>query len=149
VVSVLKRILILIFLVPGFVSCSDRNHAKLEFRIAEDEPVPGSMEVAFPPTGELFYLHDEVLLDEGGVDSAFVISQEGRPAVELVLTSEGTRKFGELTEHNVGKRCGMVLNGKLVSAPRIMAPIHAGRAIIVGDFTDEEARRIARSLSNP
>lgn len=143
----MKQILILILLVPGFVSCSDSNQVELEFRIAEDEPVPGSVEMEFPPTGELFYLHDEVLLDEGDVDSAFVISQEGRPAVELILTSEGARKFGELTEQNVGKRCGMVLHGKLVSAPRIMAPIHVGRAIIVGDFAEEEAQRIAQSLS--
>jgi preprotein translocase subunit SecD len=149
VVLLVKQVFIFIFLLLVFFSCSDHKQVKLEFRIAEDEPASGLTGIPFPPTGEYFYPHDEVLVDETDVDSAFVIRQEGHPAVELILTSEGTQKFGELTERNVGKRCGMVLNGQLVSAPRIMAPIHVGRAKIVGVFTEKEAQRIAQSLSNP
>jgi SecD/SecF fusion protein len=118
----------------------------LEFRIAEDEAAPGLTEIVFNPPDVRFYLHDEVLLDESDVDSAFVTVQAGRPAVGLLLTSAGSRKWEELTERNVGKRCGMILNGKLVSAPRIMAPIGVGRAILAGDFTESEARRIAKAL---
>ena len=121
----------------------------LEFRIAEDEPAPGLTEMEFDPTGESFYLHDEVLVDQSDVDSAVVIMHDGRPAVELLLTSVGTRKFEDLTERNVGKRCGMVLNGQLVSAPRIMTPIRVGRAIVASDFTEAEARRVAQGLSRP
>lgn len=40
----------------------------------------------------------------------------------------------------------MILNGELISAPRIMAPIRVGRAILAGDFTEEEARRVAEEL---
>jgi len=61
----------------------------------------------------------------------------------------GTRKFEQLTELNIGKRCGVVLNGELVSAPRIMAPIRSGRAIVSSGFTEAEARRVARGLSQP
>jgi len=121
----------------------------LEFRIAEDESAPGLTEMVFRPTGEHFYFHDEVLVNESDVDSAVVIMHDGRPAVELVLTSVGTQKFQELTERNVGKRCGMLLNGQLVSAPRIMAAIRVGRAIVMSDFTEAEARRIAQGLSQP
>jgi preprotein translocase subunit SecD len=105
--------------------------------------------MVFEPTGEHFYFHDEVLVNESDVDSAIVIMQNGRPAVELVLTSVGTQKFEELTERNVGKRCGMLLNGQLVSAPRIMTAIRVGRAIVTSDFTEAEARRIAQGLSRP
>jgi len=121
----------------------------LEFRIAEEEPTPGLTELAFPPTGERFYLHDEVLLNQADVDSAVVIIQDGRPAVELIFTSAGTDKFGRLTENNVGNRCAMFLNGELISAPRIMAAIHVGRAIVTGNFTEAEARQVARGLSRP
>jgi len=121
----------------------------LEFRIAEDKPAPGLTEMAFDPSGKRFYLHDEVLVDQSDVDTAFVIMRDGRPEVELVLTPAGTQKFEELTERNVGKRCGMVLNDQLVSAPRIMAPIRGGRAIVASDFTEAEARRVARGLSRP
>ena len=121
----------------------------LEFRIAEDEPAPGLTEMEFGPTGERFYLHDEVLVDQSDIDSAVVITHNGRTAVELLLTSVGTQKFEELTERNVGKRCGIFLNSQLVSAPRIMVPVRSGRAIVTSDFTEAEARRIAQGLSRP
>ena len=133
----------------GFLGCSESNQVTLEFRIAEDEPAPGLKEMVFDPTGERFYLHDEVLVDQSDVDSAVVVIHDGRPAVELVLTFVGTQRFEESTERNVGKRCGIVLNGRLVSSPRIMAPIRAGRAIVTSNFTEVEARRIAKELSQP
>jgi len=147
--QMVKTTIILIFLFIGFCACSGSDSLTLEFRLAEEEPAPGLSEMAIAPSGKLFYLHDEVLLDRTDVDSAFVIRQSGRPAIELILTPMGARQFGELTENNVGKRCAMVLNGRLLSAPRIVAPIHVGRAIIAGDFTQKEARRIARGLSHP
>ena len=138
----------LVFLL-GLLGCSDNDQVILEFRIAEDEPAPGLLEMTIFPTGESFYLHDEVLMNQADVDSAFAVMPDGRPAVELLLTSEGAKKLEELTERNMGKRCGIVLNGQLLSVPRIMAPIHGGRAILTGDFTEEEALRIASGLSRP
>jgi len=129
------------------IGCSRSEHVTLEFRIAEDELGPGLKEVEFGRTGKRFYLHDEVLVNQTDVDSAFVTMQNDRWAVELMLTAEGSRKFEQLTEVNVGKRCAMFLNGKLVSAPRIMAPIRVGRAIVASDFDEAEARRVARNLS--
>ena len=144
----MRHLALTLFLL-GFFGCSEPNQVTLEFRIAEDEPAPGLTEMVFERTGERFFLHDAVLVDHSDVDSAVVIMHAGRPAVELVLTSIGTQKFEELTERNVGKRCGMVLDGQLVSAPRIMAPIRVGRAIVASDFTDAEAHRVAHGLSQP
>ena len=138
------------FIVPFslvLLMCAGPEEVKLEFRIAEDEPAPGLTEMIFTPTGESFFLHNEVLLNETDIDSAFVIIQNERPAIQLVLKTEGSRKFEELTENNVGKRCGMILNGELVSAPRIKAPIRVGLAIISGIFTKDEAKNIAEKLS--
>jgi len=36
-----------------------------------------------------------------------------------------------------------------MSAPRIIAPIRVGRAIIMGDFGEAEASRIAQALGGP
>ncbi len=130
-----------------FYACSKIDRVTLEFRIAENEPAPGLTEMVFDPTGESFYLHKEVLINESDVDSAIVIVQAGRPAIELLLTAEGTSKFEELTTRNVGKKCGMVLNGQLVSAPIIRAPISVGRAIVAGNFTESEARSVAQGLN--
>jgi preprotein translocase subunit SecD len=128
--------------------CSESNQVvTLEFRLAEDEPAPGLTEMVVEPYGKSFYLHDRVWVNESDVDSAFVTIQNGRWAVELRLTPQGSDKFEELTGSNVGKRCGMILNGQLVSAPRIMAVIRVGRAIVAGDFGEAEARRVAKRLS--
>jgi preprotein translocase subunit SecD len=145
----MKRKLIAGLLLLGFVGCSKPEQVTLEFRIAEEEPAPGLSELAFHLTGEHLYVHDEVLLSQADVDSAVVTMQQGRPAVELIFTPDGGEKLGQMTQHNVGKRCAMFLDGDLVSAPRIMAAIHVGRAIIAGDFTEAEARRIAHGLSGP
>ena len=144
----LRYLVIPLFLIE-FFACSEPDTVTLEFRIAEKEPVQGLTEMVFEPTGESFYLHSEVLVDQSDVESAKVAIQNERPVVELVLTREGAKKFEELTGNNIGKHCGMVLNGQLVSAPIIRDTISVGRAIIVGDFTEDEAQRIAEGLKNP
>ena len=143
----LKRYLVITLFLFVLIECLGPNEVTLEFRIAEDEPATGLTEMIFEMTGESFYLHKEVLVDQSNIDTAIVTTQNKRPAILLVLTREGTRKFAELTQRNVGKRCAMILNGELVSAPRIMAPIVEGRAILAGNFTESEANRIAEELS--
>ncbi|MDH3197459.1 MAG: hypothetical protein OEO21_04385 [Candidatus Krumholzibacteria bacterium] len=147
--QVLKQPLVFCLLAFWLIGCSESKQVTLEFRIAEDEPAPGLKELEFGRTGKRFYFHEEVLVNQSDVDSAFATMQNGRWAVELMLTAAGSRKFEELTEGNVGKQCGMFLNGELVSAPRIMAPIRVGRAIVASDFTEAEARRVAQGLSQP
>jgi preprotein translocase subunit SecD len=136
----------LIFLLILLV-CSEPEKVELEFHIAEDHPDPDLTEIVFEPTGDIFYLHNEVLVNQFDVEFAAVVMQQGQPAVELILTSEGAKKFKELTAQNVGKRCGMVLNGELLSAPIIRDTISGGRAIINGIFTKSVAETIAKSLN--
>lgn len=141
-----KGLIVTITLLLIVFACSENEQPKLEFCIAEDHPAPDLTEMLFEPTGEIFYLHKEVLINQNDVESAAVVMQQERPAVELLLTSEGAKKLKELTAQNVGKRCGMVLNGKLLSAPIIRDTISVGRAIITGIFTRAEAEAIANGL---
>jgi preprotein translocase subunit SecD len=143
----LKHLLSASILLLMLLACSESEKVSLEFRIAEDKPGSDLTETVFEPTGETFYLHNEVLLNQYDVESAAVVTQQGRPAVELFLTTEGIKKFKELTAQNVGKRCGMVLNGKLLSAPIIKDTISGDRAIITGYLTEAEAESIAKGLS--
>ena len=129
------------------IACSDNEKVTLEFRIAEDKPAADLTEILFEPTGEAFYLHNEVLVNQYDVESASVVNQLGQPAVELILTSEGAKKFALLTAQNIGKRCGMMLNGKLLSAPIIRDSISGGRAVVSGIFTESEAEAIAKGLN--
>jgi len=120
--------------------------ATLEIRLTESEPGEGLTEVVFETSGETFYLHPEVVLTNEDIASASVTRWEDRPAVDLTLTEAGKEKFAEFTGANIGKRAAMLVNGKLVTAPIIRAPILEGRALINGDFTEQEAKRIADGL---
>ena len=143
----LKHLIAAIIFLLMLFACSENEKVTLEFRIAEDEPAADLTEIVFEPTGDIFYLHNEVLVNQLDVKSAAVVTQRGRPAVELILTSEGAKKFEELTAQNVGKKCGMLVNGKLLSVPIIRDTISVGRAIIAGIFTEAEAEHIAKGLN--
>ena len=94
----------------------------------------------------LFYLHPEVILANEDIASTSVTHWEDRPAVDVILTEAGKEKFAEFTGANIGKRAAILVDGKLVTAPIIRAPILQGRALINGDFTEQEAKRIAEGL---
>jgi preprotein translocase subunit SecD len=118
----------------------------LEFRLAEMAPAEGLTEVSISDLNLKFYLHDEVVLDNSDVASAAVIEQPVGHGVEIVLTESGKQKFARLTEQNVKKLLGMVVDSELVCAPLINAPIAVGKAIIEGRFSPEEAERIAAGI---
>src|SRR2546428_7062030 len=69
----------------------------------------------------------------------------GEPNVGFSLTPDGGRKFGDLTGPNVGRRLAIVLDNKVVSAPRINNKIE-DQGIIEGNFTTQQAADLALVL---
>lgn len=69
--------------------------------------------------------------------------QNGRPSVNFTFNGEGSRRFGEVTSRNVGKLFAIVLDGKIISAPRINGPITGGSGEITGNFTVQSANDLA------
>jgi len=119
----------------------------VEFRFAETEAAEGLTEIILPITGQKFYLHDEVIMSNEDIAMASVTMWNGKPVVELQFTLTGKDKFAQLTKENLKRRVGMLVDGKLVTAPIINAPIDQGIAIITGDFTKDEAQRIADGIN--
>lgn len=64
--------------------------------------------------------------------------QDGAPVVSFRLNGIGAKKFCEVTRKNSGNPFAIVLDGEVVSAPRINEPICGGAAIITGSFTVQE-----------
>jgi preprotein translocase subunit SecD len=78
--------------------------------------------------------------------SAKVGSDEfGRPEIDFELTPEGTEIFAKYTREHVGEFLAIVLDGVVISCPRIREPITEGRGRITSEkgFTLEEARHLA------
>jgi protein-export membrane protein SecD len=68
---------------------------------------------------------------------------QNQPVVSFRFDSVGGRKFGNVTRDHVGELLAIVLDGKVISAPRIDEPILGGSGIIRGSFTVQEANELA------
>ena len=64
-------------------------------------------------------------------------------AVNLTLTDEGSEKFAEATENNVGSQIAIVYDDEILSAPTVQEAITGGQAQINGMADVEEAQNLA------
>ena len=76
------------------------------------------------------------------------------PEIHFTLDQEGAQKFAEITREfsprgDKFSLLGIVLDGELYSAPRIMGEIPGGSGSITGSFTPKEAWELANVLENP
>lgn len=67
-------------------------------------------------------------------------------SVELVLNDEGTRKFADATEANIGQPISIIYDGETISSPTVQSAITGGTAYITGNFTYEEADNLASTI---
>ena len=65
------------------------------------------------------------------------------PIVTFRFNANGTRRFAQITQENVGRPFAVVLDDEVLSAPIIREPITGGSGQISGNFTVEDANRIA------
>jgi len=98
----------------------------------EDPPIP-------------YVLKDEVLLTgQNLVDAQTSFDgQTNEPVVTFRFDSAGAKRFGKITQENVGLPFAVLLDGKVITAPRINEPILGGTGQISGNFTVERANDLA------
>ena len=73
------------------------------------------------------------------------LGQFNDPVVEFTFTHDGGQRFGEVTGSSVGKGLAIVLDGRVVSAPRIESRI-TDQGIIRGQFTQQEVEDLSTTL---
>ena len=74
-------------------------------------------------------------------------NRSGSPIIGLDFDGEGSDLFEQITEANIGKRVGIFLDGSLLSAPVVQQKISGGSAVINGNFTIQEARKLVERLN--
>jgi preprotein translocase subunit SecD len=154
---------------PARVKDIIKTTAQLQFRLVEGNPandvkttldtVPANMknEVDVLPgtredelgraAGTEFYAVRKTI-PVTGTDLKNARVQKGRlgePNVGFSLTPDGGHKFADLTGANVGRRLAIVLDNKVVSAPRINNRIE-DQGVIEGNFTTQQAADLALVL---
>jgi len=73
--------------------------------------------------------------------------QTGEPEVAIEFDREGAKRFEELTKRLVGKPLAIYLDNVPISAPRVQEVISEGKAVITGQFTLDQAKRLAIQLN--
>ena len=118
--------------------------AQLDFREPPPEATdPASLSILdYQPTG----LTGKDL-KKASVQFAQSGPNAGQPVVALRFTSEGAKKFAEITQRNVGKRLAIFLDQLPITAPVVNEPITSGEAVISGQFTTEQAKNLAIQLN--
>ncbi|MBK8478437.1 MAG: protein translocase subunit SecD [Opitutaceae bacterium] len=86
---------------------------------------------------------------EGVQDAYPAVDMFSRYEIRLQFNDAGAKRFADVTGANVGRLLGIVLDGKLYSAPRINDRIGGGSAQITGQFSQREAVELANVLNNP
>jgi preprotein translocase subunit SecD len=81
-------------------------------------------------------------------DAQQSFDQDGRPDINIKFNTAGARRFGRVTQENVGKPFAIILDDKILSAPNINEPILGGNAQISGSFTVQSAHDLAVSLAS-
>lgn len=81
-------------------------------------------------------------------DARLGADQFGRPAIDIEFTPEGAQKFARLTTIYRREVIPHLLDGEVLVAPVVNEPITSGRGQITGNFTRDEARRIAIQLQS-
>ena len=142
-----------------------KNVAFLEFRLVRGGPaptpealgpiapnlemMPGDIrdEISGAITGKQYYLVEKQRVITGR-DLKTARPGQGRlgePVVNFSLTAQGSKLFGDATGANIGTGLAIILDGKVVSAPRINAKI-TDSGVIEGSFTQQEVDDLTTTL---
>ena len=85
------------------------------------------------------------LFNEDIYEVSAKLTPEGRG--RLARVTRDYKPHGAKNPSNCGRALAIVVNGELVAAPIIQAEINTGEAVIMGNFTKEEAVNLAVALN--
>ncbi len=100
----------------------------------------------FDDKNRLYIIEKEATINGELLTDANPTYFEGKPAVSFKFNKTGKRKFAKLTSENIGRIFAIVLDNKIITAPRINSSITQGTGIISGSFTTQEATDLALLL---
>jgi len=130
---------------------SDGEHAWFELR----NEIPNHLIAATHDSHRYALLSTrpaEVMLDEDEGHRAWGLTQvsaakdnQGRPVIKLTFDEAGARRMKALTAANLRRPLAILIDEKVVSAPRVMTVI-GGSVEITGRFTEAEVERLVTAL---
>jgi preprotein translocase subunit SecD len=131
----------------GELSENAPGAANFEVRPASYEKVEGWESVPDSvPVRQIWVAPEAALINTDVAQAQPDQFDNGKPCVNILLTEDGALKLARLSKAHIGKHVAIIIDGRVISTPRIMDEIIGGRVAVVGDFTAEEAESIAEGI---
>ncbi|MEZ5338929.1 MAG: protein translocase subunit SecD [bacterium] len=90
----------------------------------------------------------EQIMDGADLAKAYVgFDQMNKPSINFELNPDAAEVFGKFTTNHVGQYLTVLLDGSVITSPSINSPIWGGRGEITGEFTPEDAQKLATQLN--
>ncbi len=120
---------------------------RFEVKLAEDKPAPGLRQVKRSGSEASVYVHQEAVVTNSDIASARVLpgAAPGQYAVGVEFNASGAAKMRQATAGHLGRPVAILIDGEVVMAPLLRAPISAS-AVVTGNFTKAEAERIVNGV---
>jgi hypothetical protein len=119
---------------------------RFEVRLAETSPAAGLYVAQVAGTDRLVYLHPELVVGNDDIADTWVIDDgTARFGVGVRLLPAGAARMRQATTAHVGRPVAVLVDGVVAMAPTVRSPVDE-TAVISGDFTRDEAARIAAGL---
>jgi len=133
--------------------------AKMTFQMVDETVAPSDLAAGRVPPGTVLLPEDDmggrplavrkkVLVDGKDLQKAMTSQdQSGRPAIGFRFDGVGSQAFAAATAKNIGQRFAIILDGHVISAPRIDTPILNGDGQITGSFSYESMTELVNELN--
>ncbi len=122
--------------------------ALLEFINTGNDSFPEGTEFNDPGSSErkADFAKYETILTGADLEKATVLLNANKPEIGFTFRSQARDTFGTFTTNHVGQFLAIILDGKVLSCPRIDSAIW-GDGRITGTFTMEEVNKVVRQLN--
>jgi preprotein translocase subunit SecD len=143
---------------PERVAAIFSKRAHVAFRMVDVSMTPTEALKGAPPPGSEILYHFKsnepyLVLKEIAMEGDDITDvspgfdqRTDEPIATFRFNGRGTRRFAHITEENIGKPFAIVADDKVLSVPVIREPIRGGSGQIAGNFTIEDANRVAMLL---
>jgi|GEM_PF-2831755 len=95
-----------------------------------------------------YHILNTALITEKDIVKAEPLEKQDAYIIRLTFNEEGAEKFALTTRQLLGKQLAILLNDRLIMAPRINDAITGGKAEISGNFSKEEVEEMIRQINS-
>ena len=118
---------------------------RFEVRLAEKQPTPGLVVAQIADSRELIYLHPEIVVSNDDIAESWVYQDGPGFGVAVRFLPSGAERMKQATTAHIGRPVAILVDGAVVMAPVIRAPI-SDSAVINGVYTRAAAERVADGI---